>query len=532
MKKNVVLLPVALLLMNTAFAGGIITNSNQSAQFARILSRNASTDLDAVYFNPAGLTQMENGFYFALDNQSIFQNRSINSEFPTLNTHDYSGTVSAPLFPTAFAVYKKDKWAFSLGFGPNGGGGTAKYDTGLPSFEKQISTIPASLTASHMPTSGYSVNMKFEASSVFYGTQFNASYSINKIITVSLGARMINAVNTYTGYIKDIQVNPTNPPSGNIGFDGTMRSASSVFTTLSAVSTGTANALAPYVPTAGGYTLPQLLAAEAITPTQAAMLAGGLSGYNSSMTVSQIYDGYNQQAAVLAATSANTEDKNVDTKQTGTGFTPIIGVNLHFEKLNIGLRYEHQTTLILTNSPSADDNYSDQLFPEKFGNDIPGIISGGADYKITKALKISGSFTSYLDKGVGWGDNIYGQHKSIDKNYLELALGLEYKLTDKFAVSAGYLNSNMGVSQKWQSDFTYENDSHTEGIGFQWNISSKLVLDAGMMLTTYKDATKTFDSTGGFDEANTALISNFGPYNETYGKDTFTFAFGIGYKIF
>ena len=53
-----------------------------------------------------------------------------------------------------------------------------------------------------------------------------------------------------------------------------------------------------------------------------------------------------------------------------------------------------------------------------------------------------------------------------------------------------------------------------------------------MMLTTYKDFTKTFDASGRYDEANTQLISNFGSYKETYGKDTFTFAFGIGYKIF
>ena len=71
MKKSAVLLCGMILSMSNAFAGGILTNTNQSAQFARMLSRNASIDLDAVYFNPAGLTQLENGFYFGLQNQSI-----------------------------------------------------------------------------------------------------------------------------------------------------------------------------------------------------------------------------------------------------------------------------------------------------------------------------------------------------------------------------------------------------------------------------------------------------------------------------
>ena len=168
MNKFAVIVSGAMLLMNTAFAGGILTNTNQSAQFVRMLSRNASTDIDAVYFNPAGLTQFKDGFYFGLHNQSIWQNRTITSEFPTLNSKEYKGKVNAPVFPDAYAVYKTKKWAFSAGFGPNGGGGSAKYEKGLPSFEKLISTIPSSLAASKIPTTAYSVNINFEGSSVFY----------------------------------------------------------------------------------------------------------------------------------------------------------------------------------------------------------------------------------------------------------------------------------------------------------------------------------------------------------------------------
>jgi len=82
------------------------------------------------------------------------------------------------------------------------------------------------------------------------------------------------------------------------------------------------------------------------------------------------------------------------------------------------------------------------------------------------------------------------------------------------------LNSNTGVSEQYQSDFSYSNDSYTTGLGFQWNMNERLVLDAGMMLTTYKDETKSFTE-----------AAPIGTYIETYGKDTFTFAFGIGYKI-
>ena len=111
-----------------------------------MLSRNASISPDAVYFNPAGLMLMDNGFYISVQSQSLFQTKSVQSGFPLLNTGKFDGTLTAPIFPTAYAVYKRDKVAFSLGFGPNSGGGSADFGKGLPSFEKEISTLPYNLS--------------------------------------------------------------------------------------------------------------------------------------------------------------------------------------------------------------------------------------------------------------------------------------------------------------------------------------------------------------------------------------------------
>src|ERR1035437_8810714 len=120
------------------FAGGILTNGNQSAQYIRMLSRNASTSVDAVYYNPAGLMMMDNGFYISLQSQSLFQTKTVESGFPLLHTAKFDGTLTAPIFPSAFAVYKKDRFALSLGFGPNSGGGSVEFKKGIPYFEKDI----------------------------------------------------------------------------------------------------------------------------------------------------------------------------------------------------------------------------------------------------------------------------------------------------------------------------------------------------------------------------------------------------------
>jgi len=180
------------------FAGGIVSNTNQSAQFVRMLSRNASTQIDAVYFNPAGLVRMDDGFHFSLHNQSIFQDKTISTTFPGLNKSEYVGEVQAPLFPSFFAVYKKDKLALSFGFGPNGGGGSAEFNGGLPSFETLLWG-----TAIMNGASAYRGDVYFNGTSVYWGSQLNASYSFSDMISASVGVRMLNAKNTYEGSIKN-----------------------------------------------------------------------------------------------------------------------------------------------------------------------------------------------------------------------------------------------------------------------------------------------------------------------------------------
>ena len=517
MKKFAVLISGVFLLMNAAFAGGILTKTNQSAQFVRMLSRNASIDLDAVYFNPAGLTQLKNGFYFGLNNQSIFQTSTIKSGYPLLHNQEYKGETTVPVFPSAFAVYKLDQWAFSAGFGPNAGGGTTKYDRGLPSFEKQIARMSAGykklapiFSSYQIPgVTDYGVDIAFEGSSVFWGIQGGATYKINKIFSVYLGARYVPVVNTYNGNIKNIKVTASGNNIPAAQYQTTVKPVmNGLIQTLKTTYTGIENAIS------GGLNGNANIA----DPTLKATLA--LLGSNAQT--------YNEAVSTLKATETQLDqlnksdlnDKAVDVTQTGGGITPIVGVDIHLDKLNIGLKYEHMTIIGLTNETVVDNT---GLFPDgqKTNSDIPAIIAGGADYQATDKLKISGSFNIYMDEKVNWGKNVYLEDRTIDKNYVELALGAEYKLTDKFTLSAGYLNSNTGVSEQYQSDFSFSNDSYTTGLGIQWNMNKRLVLDAGMMLTTYKNSTKSFTET-----------APIGTYTETYAKDTFTLAIGIGYKIF
>ena len=47
----------------SAFAGGILTNTNQSIDFLRNPARDAAIGLDGVYSNPAGVVFLPEGFH-------------------------------------------------------------------------------------------------------------------------------------------------------------------------------------------------------------------------------------------------------------------------------------------------------------------------------------------------------------------------------------------------------------------------------------------------------------------------------------
>ena len=169
MTKKSTLLAFVMFAAVSAFAGGLLTNTNQSVHFLRNPALDATTEIDAVYANPAGLMFMSDGIHFSINNQSAFQTRTINANFAPFTYYGGSpdktflGEASAPIIPSIQFVYKKDKIAFSGGFAITGGGGKAVFNHGLPSFEAPISMLVPSLTSNGINTTAFSVDGYMEA---------------------------------------------------------------------------------------------------------------------------------------------------------------------------------------------------------------------------------------------------------------------------------------------------------------------------------------------------------------------------------
>lgn len=523
-----------LMCYGVVFAGGLLTNANQSAQYMRILSRNASTSFDAVYFNPAGLMKMDNGFFISVNSQSLFQTKTVTSNFPLLNSPTYEGEITVPVFPTAFAIYKKDKIAFSLGIGPNSGGGSAEFERGLPSFEKPISKLVpglAGLSKLNQSITNYSTDISFKGESIFWGIQGGVSYKLSDMFSVYGGLRYLPSTNKYTGSITNIQlkVNGTYTNATNY----LTNTVAPMLTSMATTAAGAAASVQPIIAMGGGgYTLSQLQGAGYITTAQRAQLEGGLlvMGYTSSqinlMPMTTVQSSYtagaaslNSQSAQMVSTGKAVQDKYVDVEQTGSGITPILGLNISpIEGLNIGMKYEFKTKLELTNNTAAD---SMGMFPDgaKVSSDLPALFSIGVDYKVTKKLMLTSSFNHYNDKGVNWGNNIYGEPRIIDHNEWELSFGGQYQLLDWAAVSLGYMRTNIGVYAQFNSDFTYYSPANSFAGGFEFKPLPQLTVDLGLLVTNYETATKKFSD------------PDVGSYFETYDKHNVGVAIGLGYHF-
>lgn len=491
MKRITLLLVAILSLPFFTIAGGIVTNQNQSAAYIRMFARDASTDIDAVFFNPAGLTKLDDGFYLGLNYQYIKQNKVVTSNYMYLQDKpvDYNGEINVPIFPSVYAAYKTGKWAFSFGWNPVGGGGGATFEDGLPSFEIMISDLVPTLqyqlgavdqavigaTGSDpgfRNVTGYNADIYFEGSSVFWGYQLNGSYEINDMISVAVGIRMISAKNTYQGHLKDVTIDAP------VAYGGTQ------------------------------------------TPGDYVRVVQGATGNPALGTFATMLD-------------AQTADIEVDVEQTGSSYAPIIGLHITpTEKLSIAMKYEFAAELELENNTKIDGS---GLFPDKAKtrNDMPAMFSIGLDYKFSDKFSVATGFHTYFDKNADYGRKLYDpvamesvhvdNDEVIDRNSIEFALGLEYQLSEKMLLSIGYLHTQTGVTEDYQTDLSYSQHSNSIGFGGKYAVSSAIDLNVGLGYTIYNDARKIYTQYNPLGQALTTT--------EEYDKDNLFLSLGLNFNF-
>lgn len=430
-----------------AMAGGLVTNSNQSASFLRNPARDAVIDIDGVYTNPAGVSFLPNGFHLGLTIQHPEQQRNITTTFPTfaLNqnhlgeaTRTFKGKAVAPVVPSFQAAYVMDKWTVSASFAVGGGGGKCTFDNGIGSLEAVASMMPVTGLAQMMQNTSdpmlpvyqavmpvlqsgkytYNMDAYMKGRQYYFGVQVGAGYKVNDNLAVFAGLRTVIGSSSYSGYLKNIQY-----------------------------------ASADQGPTAA-YT-----------------------------------------AAVINGINAKAGDIEMSTDQSCVGFTPVLGVDYKLnDQWNFAVKYEFRTKMNLENSSDMNEMARAQAALDKFNDqktqyvrdDIPGIFTFGVQYSPVETVRLNGGFHFYDDCNAVKYNN---EHKLIDGGTREILFGAEWDATKLLTVSAGWQNTHYDLSDAYMADMSYNLSSNMIGLGVRLNVSEKVNVDLGYMHNFYGDRT-------------------------------------------
>lgn len=431
MKKTLCFIVACGIYASQAVAGGLLTNTNQNASFLRQMSQDGIIDITGLYANPAGTAFLSPGLHLSLNIQSAKQSRDITTTFPlfatnTANpqaTHRFEGDANAPIIPSLQASYNWDgRWSANLAFALGGGGGKCEFDQGLGSFEALYAGQIMSGIVSNLVANGVPAPA---AQAAFRG------YSLNE-------------------YMK----------GRNYQFCFTLGGTYKILDNLS-VSLGLRGVYAT-------------------------------NNYNGWVTdVKGYYVHPATNALTTADLAANSLDLNTD--QTGFGVTPIIGLDWKAnEHWNLAVKYELPTRLSLKNKSEmnaytaavAATNATLGQFADgrKVREDIPGILTAGAQYSPCSALRLMGGWHYYFDKQATKEGN---KQDLIDKGTLEFSAGAEYDLCKWLTLSGSWQITRYRLSDAYMNDLSFNVSSNAIGLGARIHATQHLDIDLGYMHNFY-----------------------------------------------
>ena len=514
MKYQKTALAALLLAMVTSTqAGGLLTNTNQNIAFNRNFARVGAIGIDGVYFNPAGVAFLDQGFHLSLNFQNVYQTRQITSafsvpafantpyEYPfTLNGGDktdgskfYEGKASVPILPSFQVAYNKDKWSFQAGFGLTGGGGKASFNEGLPSFERQIAILPALINQQlptfsallgqqETPATSYSMQSYMSGHQYNFGLQLGVAYKINENLSVFGGARFNYIYNKYEGNITNISAD-VNGNSQNLYeyFGSKAKLLTEKAAALQAQAVAAKTQADAYQAQANAATNPTTKAQLQAAADQYA--AGAQQASAGAKLVSAGADKLNSSKELV-------KDRYVEVSQRGWGITPILGIDYRTGKWNFAARYEFTTKFNIENNTKRDDT---QKYENGVNtpNDIPGILALGAQYEVLKNLRVMAGYNHYFDKDARMDNN---KQRFLKHNTQEFLAGVEWDINPSVTVSAGGQRTLYGLGDgKYLTDLSFVTSSYSFGVGAKIKVAKNAHLNVAYFFTNYSKFTKNYE---------------------------------------
>ncbi len=451
----------------TAWAGGLMTNTNYHIAFDRMMARGASFDIDATFSNPAGLVWGHEGWQVSLNFQKPWQYRDIELTANNKSTL-YEGKASAPIVPALFASYKKDKWAVSAMLGIVGSGGFVEYKDGVPMFNALLGNTITTLTQGlNTATNGFApvvspdqFDSSMKGKQYIYGGQVNFSYKITDCFAAAVGMR----VNYYDGYYRG-HVKANHSTIGNLA------------------------SLSLDVDQKGW----------GFTPIVS------LAFHKGPLTLTARYE---------FRTKINTKNETNSLSATLNSAELIEKPLVQLVQANV-IPAEQAAAMAANIKNQVEQGLAIHTAPYEDGAhtryDMPALLSVAAGYEFTPKLRATVEYHFFDDKNAKMAND---RQEKLTHGTHEILAGIEYDINDKFTISCGGQRTDYGLSDEYQQNTSFACDSYSIGLGGAWNITEKVRLNAGYFISLYSDYKKQTD---------------YGL--ETYSRTNNVIGIGVDYKF-
>ena len=473
-KLKLTFLGLAITLCGVAYAGGILTNTNQSASFLRNPSHDAYIGIDGIYTNPAGVIFLGNGFHIGINWQYAYQTRTITTTNPDFalglrnngNTvKEFEGIARAPFVPSIQAAYNTGNWSFQSTIAITGGGGKCEFSNGIGSFESAVGAIASSLQP--LGATGYDVDGYMRGNQFYIGFTLGAAYKLTENLSVYGGARLLYGTASYKARLNNIMVNTAAGaiPFGSFLDNANTKIAGGIMQYADGISQLEAG-IAQYQ--AAGVPVPPELTAK-LAEAQAAKAQ--LEGTQQSLQTLEVYrDGVSLMS-----------------DQTGVGVAPIIGVDYKVGNFNFAAKYEFKTRMRMKNSSTVKEAHAiDAVNKFRDGTSVPedqpALFTIGAQWSIIPSVRVSAGYHLFFDKSAHWYNH---DEEKLDGNTWEINGGVEWDINDKLQVSGGLQKTNYGLSDEYMNDMSFVVSSYTFGLGVGYKVTDKVKVNAAYFQTNY-----------------------------------------------
>lgn len=500
MKRFTLVAMTMLFMGNVAYAGGHLTNTNQSIEFLRNPARDAAIGLDGVYSNPAGVAFLSDGLHIGFNWQYAHQTRIVDSQNELFkygyknndnDTKRFKGVADAPFLPSLQAAYNKNNWSFQFNFAVTGGGGKCKFDQGIGSFETIVGAIANKLIEtstqlnqltglfdSSVPNvTGYDVDAFMKGKQFYFGVQVGAARKINDNLSVYGGLRLLYGTARYEARLNNIRVMDGTEgitlPEYFEGVKGGLYKAGVNLAT---------NGSTHYVTKLANALIGQGIPAEQATEQAIDKVSTAANQLNA---FSQPESELNKRAETLAPYA---KGMNLKSDQSGWGIAPVIGIDYKYGNFNFAAKYEFKTRMrmkndsdLKTSNIEATDKYVDGTeVPE----DSPALLTLGAQWEMTPGVRLNLGYHHFFDKDCHWYKH---SEKVLDGNTNEYLAGAEWDITKKLQVSGGVQFTRYGLSDQFMNDMSFVVNSWSFGFGVGYQATDKVKLNAAYFQTNYED---------------------------------------------